>query len=76
MSFSKKLFCFLVLISLFFNLPSYAGDINKDLDKECKDFCTNNDFDDGYYLAPEPDVVCKEGYDKNEICCCKPKAET
>ena len=75
MSLSKKMVYFLFLLSLVFNLPSYAND----LDDECKTFCTKNDFEDGHYLAPEPGAACKDGYvknDENEICCCKPKAET
>ena len=74
MSLSKKLFCFLFLIGLMFNLPSYASD----LDDECKTFCSNNGFEDGQYLAPEPGAKCKDGYEQskeNQICCCKPKAK-
>ena len=74
MNSSKKLFCFLFLISLFLGLPSYADP----LDDECKTFCTNNGFEDGQYLAPEPGAVCNDGYEsnnENQICCCKPKAE-
>ena len=74
MSLSKKLFCFL-LIGLFLNLPSYASD----LDDECKTFCTNNGFEDGKYLPPEPGAKCDDGYEQskeNQICCCKPKIET
>ena len=72
MSLSRKLFYFLFLIGLVFTLPSYASD----LDDECKTFCKNNSFENGHYLPPEPDAVCKDGYEKNdenEICCCKPK---
>ncbi len=74
MSLSKKIFYFLFLISLVFNLPSYAND----LDDECNKFCVDNDFVDGHYLAPEPGAACKASYVKNsenEICCCKPKAK-
>ena len=74
MNLTKKLFCFLFLISLFFNLPSYADD----LDDECNKFCKKNDFEKGHYLPPLPGAKCKDGYKKNEeneICCCKPKTE-
>ena len=74
MSLSKKIFYFLFLISLVFNLPSYASD----LDDECNKFCVDNVFADGHYLAPEPGAACQEGYEKNsenEICCCKQKAK-
>ena len=70
-----KIFSFLFLIVLVFTLPSYAND----LDDECKDFCRNNGFEDGHYLAPEPGARCRAGYtrnEENEICCCKPNAET
>jgi hypothetical protein len=75
MSLSKKTFYFLFLIGLVFGLPSYADP----LDDECRNFCVDNDFADGHYLAPEPGAACHEGYvqnQQNEICCCKPKAET
>ena len=79
MSLGKKLFCFLFLIGLMFNLPSYASDdVNKELNKECNEFCDENKLgDDGYYLAPEPGTKCKDGYEqsKDQICCCKPKAK-
>ncbi len=74
MSLNKKLFSFMFLIGLVLSLPVYAND----LDDECKTFCTNNSFEDGHYLAPEPDAACKEGYEKNtdnDICCCKPKTD-
>lgn len=74
MSLNKTIFCFLFLIGLIFNLPSYAND----LDDECRGFCVNNDFADGHYLPPEPGKVCNAGYEQNkenEICCCKPKAQ-
>ena len=75
MSLSKKSLSFLFLISLFLSLPVYAND----LDDECKNFCSNNGFEDGHYLPPEPGSACRSGYEKNsenEICCCKPKIET
>ena len=79
MSLGKKIFCFLFLIGLFFNLPSYASDVNKELNEECDEFCDENDLgDDGYYLAPELGAKCKDGYKQskeNQICCCEPKAE-
>ena len=52
-------------------LPSYAED---DIDQECVDFCTANNYTEGYYLAPEnDDVKCKADYTQSEdgICCCK-----
>ena len=74
MNLSRKILSFLFLTGLILSLPVYADD----LDNECKKFCTNNGFEDGHYLAPEPGAVCKDGYDKsdeNEICCCEPKSE-
>ena len=74
MNISKKLFCLLFLIGLFFNLPGYASD----LDDECKNFCESNAYADGHYLPPEPGKVCRSGYQQNkenEICCCKPKVK-
>ena len=74
MSLSKKLFYFL-LMSLVFNLPGYASE----LDDECETFCSNNGYEDGQYLAPEADAKCNDGYEQNkenQICCCKPKIQT
>ncbi len=74
MSLSKKIFSFMFLFGLILSIPAYAND----LDDECNNFCTNNGFEDGHYLAPEPGAACKDGYKQNrenEICCCKPKAE-
>ncbi len=74
MGLSKIIFSLMFLIGLVLSLPAYSSD----LDDECKNFCTNNGFDDGHYLPPEPGAKCKDGYEQSEesqICCCKPKAE-
>ena len=56
--------------------PALAQEGDNGLNKECASFCTENGFEDGHYLAPEPDAHCNDGYTKNpdnEICCCKKK---
>lgn len=50
-------------------VPSFADD----LDDECITYCTDNGFEDGHYLPPEPGAECDEDFEQdsaNPICCC------
>lgn len=70
----KNITAFLLLLSILLGPASLSSLAEDDLDTQCSTFCNDNGHEEGYYLAPENDAKCDEGFsqiENNPICCCK-----